>query len=272
MAKSAPKIVARNFHEAHAFARDVLKLSRGSYRVVTSPASLVGVSGEVHLVPGWDKRADRWAMKQKLKYTRLTVIEHPIDAEPAEEQAMPEGWFPFGTHVDSGVELEFSDETGEDDLPLWERPAEPTNGDNMVAEGAPLFEVPQDLLQEIAEPDDKPAKEQEVTEDVEPEPAPGDEDNGVKEDDFDNDVEITQEVAADDDPDAEPVMDEHFGSMPMSDSDHAAQDDERPLNGRRRRRCKDCGELIHPDDVEEHAASEEAKKAALEKKAQENLR
>lgn len=223
MAKSAPKIVARNFHEAHAFARDVLKLSRGSYRVVTSPASLVGVSGEIHLVPGWDKRADRWAMKQKLKYTRLEVTEHPINAEPAEEQ-------------------------------------EPTNGDNMISEGSPvftifsdaeawlketehslrpadsgpLFVVPEDLLQEIAESDDKPAEEQEVDEDVEPEPAPTDADEGVKE--------------------QEP------------------EEDERPLNGRRRRRCKECGELIHPDDVEEHAAAEEAKKAALEKKAQENLR
>lgn len=35
----------------------------------------------------------------------------------------PIGWFSFGTHVDQPVQLEFSEETGEDGLPLWERPA-----------------------------------------------------------------------------------------------------------------------------------------------------
>lgn len=34
----------------------------------------------------------------------------------------PEGWFPFGMHVDEPVPLEFSEEVGEDGLPLWERP------------------------------------------------------------------------------------------------------------------------------------------------------
>lgn len=35
----------------------------------------------------------------------------------------PEGWFGFGTHVDEpGLPLEFSAQTGEDGLPLWERP------------------------------------------------------------------------------------------------------------------------------------------------------
>jgi len=36
----------------------------------------------------------------------------------------PEGWFSFGWHVDQpDLCLEFSSETGEDGLPLWERPA-----------------------------------------------------------------------------------------------------------------------------------------------------
>lgn len=34
----------------------------------------------------------------------------------------PEGWFTFGTHVDQPVKLEFSEDTSEDGLPLWERP------------------------------------------------------------------------------------------------------------------------------------------------------
>lgn len=34
----------------------------------------------------------------------------------------PPGWYAFGTHVDQDVRLEFSEEAGEDGLPLWERP------------------------------------------------------------------------------------------------------------------------------------------------------
>lgn len=34
----------------------------------------------------------------------------------------PKGWYTFGTHVDVIVRLEFSEEVGDDGLPLWERP------------------------------------------------------------------------------------------------------------------------------------------------------
>lgn len=40
-------------------------------------------------------------------------------------QPPPEGWFTFGTHVDQippGTRLLFSEESGEDSLPLWEKP------------------------------------------------------------------------------------------------------------------------------------------------------
>lgn len=44
------------------------------------------------------------------------------DTAPA-YRLTPEGWSGFGSHVDQpGVRLEFSAETGEDGLPLWERP------------------------------------------------------------------------------------------------------------------------------------------------------
>ena len=202
MAKPAPKIVARNYTEAHAFARKVLKLSKGSYRVVTSPASLVGVAGEVYLAPGWNKRSDRYAMQNKLRFTRLTVKDYSNGDVPGEDQ---------------------------DDSS--------SNGDNMVSEGAPVFTIfsdPEAWLKATTESLQAPAEEdvQEIADAIEADPLPSlDEDNDVKEDDSDNDVE---------------------------------PEDERPLNGRRRRRCKYCGELIHPDDVEEHAAAEAAKKAALE--------
>jgi hypothetical protein len=39
-----------------------------------------------------------------------------------EWQEPPEGWFTFGTHIDQPIRLEFSTETGEDGIPLWERP------------------------------------------------------------------------------------------------------------------------------------------------------
>lgn len=229
---TAPKIVARNYTEAHRFARETLGLLKGQYRVVTSPSSLMGMSGEVHLAPGWDKRPDRFAIRGKLKYSRLTVIDHEADEVKTEETP---------AEVPETIE-------------------ETSNGDHMVDEGAPLFEVPENLLEDIREqlrisvevtddftpaaeavdeaveeiePEDKPAEEQ----DVEPEPETNDDDNGVKEDDSDKDVE-----------------------------------DERPLNGRRRRRCKECGNLIHPDDVEDHARDHAADMVSLEQKAQENLR
>lgn len=34
----------------------------------------------------------------------------------------PPGWSTFGSHVDSPFELIFSEETGDDGLPLWEQP------------------------------------------------------------------------------------------------------------------------------------------------------
>lgn len=41
----------------------------------------------------------------------------------AEWHEPPEGWQPYGSRLDHHeVELEFSEETGEDGLPLWERP------------------------------------------------------------------------------------------------------------------------------------------------------
>ena len=241
----APKIVARNFTEAHSFARDILGLRHGQYRVVTSPASLVGRVGEVYLVPGWDKRPDRWAIRNKLKYSRLTIIDVAKQETPAEEPETSNG----DNMVSEGAPVFtiFSDPEA------W---LKETDDSLRPADSAPLFEVPDSLLEEIADDvtknvdaldralggpglaeDDKPAEEQEVAEDVEPEPETDDEDNDVKEDDSDKDVE-----------------------------------DERPLNGRRRRRCKDCGELIHPDDVEDHARDHAADMVSLEQKAQENLR
>lgn len=40
----------------------------------------------------------------------------------------PPGWFAFGWHVDRPGPLEFSPESGEDGLPLWERPIDNATG------------------------------------------------------------------------------------------------------------------------------------------------
>lgn len=40
----------------------------------------------------------------------------------------PIGWHQFGTHVDQDVRLEFSEETDEAGMPLWERPVESGKG------------------------------------------------------------------------------------------------------------------------------------------------
>ena len=41
----------------------------------------------------------------------------------------PEGWHVFGTHVDVPVRLEFSEETDDALMPLWERPIPPEQGE-----------------------------------------------------------------------------------------------------------------------------------------------
>lgn len=34
----------------------------------------------------------------------------------------PEGWYPFGTHVDTPSRMEFSQEVDDAGMPIWERP------------------------------------------------------------------------------------------------------------------------------------------------------
>lgn len=46
----------------------------------------------------------------------------PYSHEPAVYTPPPTGWFSFGAHIDEPGELEFSAETDEGGMPLWERP------------------------------------------------------------------------------------------------------------------------------------------------------
>lgn len=221
----APKIVARNYSDAHKFARQTLGLRKGQYRVVTSPASLVGRLGEVHLVPGWDKRPDRWAIANKLKYTRLTIVKHPIESESAEERV------------------------------------ETSNGDNMVSEGSPVFTIFSDPEAWLKATDDS-LKPVDVFSD---EP-------GVLPARTPEQIEATEAEADRNAAEARAELADEDNDVTGDDSDNDVEEDERPLNGRRRRRCKDCGELIHPDDVEDHARDHAADSVSMEKKAQERLK
>ena len=46
----------------------------------------------------------------------------------------PAGWSDFGAHIDQPeVRLEFSAETGEDGMPLWERPIDIRHDDQEVS-------------------------------------------------------------------------------------------------------------------------------------------
>ncbi len=102
----APFILARNNREASAFAREHLGLDRGKYRVVMSPSTLSSVRGvDLYLVPGWEKRHDRFAMKGALRYARLNQIEVQPDQNPA---AVPDDLDPPGVQLSLVTNLEAS--------------------------------------------------------------------------------------------------------------------------------------------------------------------
>lgn len=94
---AAPYVLARTLSEAHAFARGDLGLAPGHYRVVNSPASLKSVRGvDLYLVPGWQNRYDRFAMKGAIRWTRMNVI-NAVD--PAEEPVVTDGLMPEGVQL-----------------------------------------------------------------------------------------------------------------------------------------------------------------------------
>lgn len=98
----APYILARNYAEAHTFASDELGVGRGYYRVVTSPSSIKGPrDADLYVLPGWEVRMDRFAMKTAMKFTRLNVIDVEVwRAEQAEVPASePDGLSPAGEQI-----------------------------------------------------------------------------------------------------------------------------------------------------------------------------
>ena len=86
----APLILARTFAEAHAYAMEDLGLSKGQYRVVNSAAGLSGIRGcDLHLVPGYEGRFDRFKIAGALRYTGLNVIDVAKERAEAAEATPP---------------------------------------------------------------------------------------------------------------------------------------------------------------------------------------
>lgn len=186
---AAPYILAHRLSDAHRFAQDELGAARGYYRIVTSPGSIKGpVGADLFLVPGWERRYDRFSMKTALKFTRLNVIDVE---EWRREQA--------------------------------EEPADgPTERDLEVAY---RYNALRDASQE-EEPNGEPDGLDPLGEQITIEDA-----DGMLTAMGRRDPEIADLVA-------EPT-----------ESDAQAEEPKR-----RRRRCKECGVLVDPDDLESHAA------------------
>lgn len=112
----APYILARTLKEAHAYAREALGLTVGHYRVVNSAPTLKAVrNADLHLVPGWQNRYDRFAMKSALRWTRMNVVEAPKETPltPPPSETIPEtpdGLQPPGAQLSIDEMLAVGDE------------------------------------------------------------------------------------------------------------------------------------------------------------------
>lgn len=99
---AAPRIIARDWTSAHAFARETLGFDRGTYVVVTGAVSLSGIRNvDVYLAPGWRCRPDRFSIQSALRWGRLNVINaERVSADPVEQEVLAEE---LGQPVDEDV-------------------------------------------------------------------------------------------------------------------------------------------------------------------------
>ena len=99
---NAPLILARTFKDAHTFAEEKLGLRIGHYRVVNSAGTIKACRDvNLYLVPGWDKRPDRFTMGSAIKWCRLNIVDaaemadvEPQAPEPASEPAVDDFFTP----------------------------------------------------------------------------------------------------------------------------------------------------------------------------------
>jgi hypothetical protein len=183
---AAPYILAHRLSDAHRFAQDELGVPRGYYRIVTSPSTIRGpIGADLYVVPGWERRFDRFSMKTAMRFTRLRIIDV---AEWRKEQG--------------------------------EAPDERYPNDERTHEIALRYNA----LRELAPADGYTAEDFGVADDLEP--------AGVQ-----TAIEVPEQPEA-----AEETR--------ATEEEHPAEAPKRV----RRRRCPECGVLVDPDEVEQHAA------------------
>lgn len=158
---AVPYILARSIKEAHDFARGELGLVHGGYRVVNTASTLKSVRGaDLFLVPGWQNRFDRFAMKGAIRWTRMNVRDWET------EQAQEPTGDPRGPLTDEVLDLAHAEHSVRSGLgapgivtdglePVGIQLAlvtddeahaflEVSNGDTMIAEGGPATPEPEE--------------------------------------------------------------------------------------------------------------------------------
>ena len=207
---AAPYILARTLREAHTFARETLGLPVSQYRVVNSSGTLKSVRGvDLYLVPGWQNRYDRFAMKSAIRWTRMNVID--VANQPVEAPADPRG--PL---TDDILDLAYAEDAV--------RSGQGAPGIVIgTFGGAPVVEHPDGL---------KPAGVQPTLS-------------------FDD---LFEDVGGSTTPAPEQAEEPAPEPQPETPAEPVAEE---PVVKRRRRRCKECGVLVEPDEVESHQKDHE---------------
>lgn len=219
----APLILARTFKDAHTYAQDELGLKIGHYRVVNAPGTLKAVRNTtLHLVPGWDKRPDRFGMKAAMRFGRNEIVDvaEQRQQEEALERGMPTdqvatiGTVDITTGTILPVNIKVGSISAENIMPGMIS-ADRIVGGEIKTEGTDFFDA-------IV-----------ASEESEPLPEPTCVDCGLTpcDDECKSAVaaEAAAQVAQDDEP--EPVV------------------DEKPKKAKRRTRCKSCGTLHFKDEA-----------------------
>ena len=173
---AAPYILARNLRDAHAFAREELGLRQGHYRIVNSASTVKSVrNADLYLVPGWEGRYDRFAVKGAMRWTRMNVID--VAAQGLEQ---PDREDPRGPLTDDLLNLAYAEDivrSGGDTSTLGFKSESdglmPPGEQMVIAEASDFFDLPED----VDAPLNDPAPQQEdafpepEVKDPEPKPA-----------------------------------------------------------------------------------------------------
>jgi len=265
-------LVAKSRIEANRLAPDY-GISRFTYVFGAASVRRLVPSDTVWLLPGWEGNPAKFAIENALRYTRATVKRPaPVDVEPVEMQ-----------HCDGcGEDYNALEEShvGHEPMPPLQKQLQETlekqdaktlatlqalkdNAPEPNADGTVTFQVSGDIPQrdyDFSGPVDHSIVDafNPETGEIEPTPPPA----PPMPDDWDsivttdkNDVEeLFPDNAGGEPGDPEEPSAETAAPKPSQDPEEAPAEVE-PTVKRRRRRCKECGILVEPDDVEAHAAT-----------------